>query len=404
MSQQQLAGDRYTKAFVSAIEHGASRPSMTALTYFAERLGVSPASLLGHEPAGWSRLEADMHLAAGRWLEAADAYDSLLEDTKDPIGRAELLRGRAEALCRLDRGREAIACASEAAELFSRAGLHADAALATYWLASALYQTDNGDEARGLLRSLLDRLRAGLNADPDLRVRVLIALSLVESRAGEHAAAVTYLEEARGLSAELDDRRRASFLFSLAISYRETGDNEAAIRAGMQSLALYRAAGAKFESASIQNDLALAYLAVGNLRRASELTEAARREFEAAGDTRWLAHVSDTQAQIALGGGDHERAIELARHAIQLAEASSNEKALASGLLTRARATRIAGRLEEASADFEQLCELLRQRGPRSRLREALREWADLRAVLGDHEGAYRLAREALNGDGGLPA
>jgi tetratricopeptide (TPR) repeat protein len=404
MSQQHLAGERYTKAFVSAIEHGASRPSMAALTYFAARLGVSPASLLGHEPPGWNRLEADMQLATGNWRLAADAYLALLEAEAEPIARAELLRGAAESLCRLDRGREAIAAATEASELFARAGLHADAALSTYWLAFALYQTDNGDEARALLRGLLDRLRSGLDADPDLLVRVLIALSLVESRAGEHASAVTYLEEARGLSGDLDDRRRASFLFSLAISYRETGDNEAAIRAGTQSLALYRAAGAAFETASIENDLALAYLALGNLTRATELTDAARRQFAEAGDSRWLAHVTDTQAQIALTGGDAERAIDLAAEAIAFAEASSNDKALGSALLTRARAARRANRLDAAAADFDRAVKLLRERGPRARLREALREWADVAADTGEHEQAYRLAREALDAEVSLPS
>ena len=399
LSQQQIAGDRYTKAFISAIEHGASRPSMAALSYFADRLGVSAATLLGHEPPGWSRLSADMQLASGQWQAAADAFQALLEESPDHLARAELLRGLAEALCRLDRGRHAIAAASEASDLFTRAGRHADAALATYWLAFGLHQTDNVDEARGLLRSILDRLRAGLQADPDLLVRALIGLSMVESRAGDHASAVSYLEEARGLSAELDDRRRAAFLFSLASSYRETGDYEAAIRTGLQSLALYRAAGAAFETASIENDLALAYLAVGNLRRASELSDAARRQFEATRDDRWLAHVADTEAQIALSGEDLSAALVLASRAVEYAEKSSNEKALASALLTRARASRRSDRLADAAADFARAVELLRTRGPRPRLREALREWADVLASDGNHAAAYRLAREALEAE-----
>ena len=47
------------------------------------------------------------------------------------------------------------------------------------------------------------------------------------------------------------------FLFNLAINYRETGDVEAAIRTGTQGLALLRAAGSSFESAQIENDLAM---------------------------------------------------------------------------------------------------------------------------------------------------
>ena len=35
-----LAGDRYTKAYVSALETGHSKPSMAALNFFADRLGT----------------------------------------------------------------------------------------------------------------------------------------------------------------------------------------------------------------------------------------------------------------------------------------------------------------------------------------------------------------------------
>ena len=40
LTQAQLAGDRYTKAYVSALEHGLAKPSMAALTFLSERLGV----------------------------------------------------------------------------------------------------------------------------------------------------------------------------------------------------------------------------------------------------------------------------------------------------------------------------------------------------------------------------
>jgi len=39
LTQTQLAEPRYTKAYVSALENGLSRPSMAALTHFAGRLG-----------------------------------------------------------------------------------------------------------------------------------------------------------------------------------------------------------------------------------------------------------------------------------------------------------------------------------------------------------------------------
>ena len=40
LTQQQLAAGRYTKAYVSALENGHSKPSMAALSFLAERLGL----------------------------------------------------------------------------------------------------------------------------------------------------------------------------------------------------------------------------------------------------------------------------------------------------------------------------------------------------------------------------
>src|SRR5689334_15765140 len=125
-TQQQLAGERYTKAYVSALENGLVRPSMAALEFFATRLGVTPSRLLGDDSPAWSRLEADVHLAAGRWREAADGYTQQLESPTDARGRGELLRGRAEALARLNEPLAAAADAGEAERLFSSMGQAGD--------------------------------------------------------------------------------------------------------------------------------------------------------------------------------------------------------------------------------------------------------------------------------------
>jgi len=227
-------------------------------------------------------------------------------------------------------------------------------------------------------------------------MRLLTSLAAVESRAGQPARALTYLEEARGLASDLDDRRRAAFLFNLAIGYREVGDFEAAIRAGTQGMALYRAAGAIFESARIENDLALAYLATGQIERARELASDARTQIAATGDQRWMAAVADTEAQVALASGDTAGALRLAADAQDYATRSGNELARLAAMLTEARAMRVDGQLAEAEGRFAAAAALARTSRVPNRLREVLREWADLRADAGDHRGAYELTSEAL--------
>ena len=155
LTQRQLAGDRYSKAYVSALENGSSKPSMAALSYLATRLDISATVLLAGEADPWTRLEGDVLLASGRWQEALDIYDRHLAEASGGGGRAELLRGRAEALARLDRGPEAAAAGSEAAEIFDHLGREADAALARYWVACGEYLQGNAGEARRLSEAIL---------------------------------------------------------------------------------------------------------------------------------------------------------------------------------------------------------------------------------------------------------
>ena len=145
LSQQRLADGRYTKAYISALETGAAKPSMAALNFIAGRLGTTAAELLADPDSAWTRLDADLRLASGDAPAAADGYAALLDATVDPATRADLLRGLAEASCRMDRPIDAIRAAAEAVELFAALGRSAERAGAAYWL--------------GIGQHLLDRAR-----------------------------------------------------------------------------------------------------------------------------------------------------------------------------------------------------------------------------------------------------
>jgi transcriptional regulator with XRE-family HTH domain/Tfp pilus assembly protein PilF len=397
LTQEQLAGDRYTKSYVSALENGSSKPSMAALTYLAARLDIPTTVLLAGEADQWSRLEGDVLLASGRWQEALDIYDRHLSEAPSGDSRAELLRGQAESLARLDRGPEAAAAGSEAAEIFDRLGREADAALARYWVANGEYLQGNAGEARRLFEAILAKVRAGLRVEPDFHLRLVIALASVETRDGEYDHALAYLSEVRGLADKLDDRRRATYFFDLAHSYRETGDYEAAVRTGHASLTLFAAMHADAETAALENDLALAFLKLGNLSRATELVASARTRFEALEDARWLAHIADTEAQIALAGSAFELAATLAEQAIEGAELTGNQKALIDALVTRAQIRRRRGDSESADGDFARAADLARASGSRGRIREVLGAWSEMLAESGDLRRAYDLTREALS-------
>ena len=400
LSQQRLAEGRYTKAYISALETGAAKPSMAALNFIAGRLGTTAAELLANPDTAWTRLEADLKLASGDALAAVDAYRSLLESRPDTSARAELLRSLAEASCRIDRPIDAIRAASESAELFTELNRPIDRAQSIYWLATAQLLQDNPDEARNLFAGLLAEVRAGLIVAPDFELKLLVVLASAETYRGANDAAVGYLEEARTMSVDLDDRRRGILLFSLANGYRGAGDNEAAIRYGSQALTLLRAAEADLEAAMLENNLALAYLAIGSTDRAAELVAEAQVIGRRHDDDRLLAHLADTEAQVALAGGHAERAAELAQTAIDRAEAAGGAKAAVDGWTTLARARLASGQTDAAFVAFARAAELARANAPAPRLRVVLRAWADALASAGRHAEAYALAREALASEG----
>ena len=395
LTQRQLAGDRYTAAYISALEVGLVRPSWASLTYLSGRLGLALHDLVREAQPGWDRLAADLHLAAGDWQAAADQYTKLLENATG-TDAAVLHGGRAEALCRLGRARDALPDAAAAYEALAQAGQQVDAAYAGYWLAYAHHQLDNTDEARALLHQLLAEVRAGLMVQADFKLRLLLALAIVESWDGHDDRALTLLEEGRALTGEMDDLRRATFLFSLANSYSETGDHEAALRAGTAALPLFEAANVEREVALLRNTLALTYLQLGNTPRATELAAEARQISTLRDDQASLAHVAETEAQIALAIGDHATVRERVAEALDLARASQNTHAESSALLTLARSQRQTDD-KNAEATYRQAAELLRTVGPRPKLAAVLREWSDLLVSEKRHAEAVELLQEALN-------
>ena len=396
MTQSQLAEGRYTKAYVSALENGLAKPSLAALNFLADRLQVPVTKLMAAGEPAWTRLEADLRLAAGDWQQAVDAFHGLLDAGASDRARPELLRALAEGYYRMEQGAECVRAASEATELFRRQGRGADAAWSTYWEAGGLYELEQSDGARELLQRLLDEIAHGLTVDPELSLRIPIALAMVESRDDQPERALGYLEQARSMVGLLDDRRRATFLYSLALSYHELGDLEAALTTGSQSLTHFRAAEAEREVASIENELALVFLALGRVDRAVEHVTAARTGFEKLENQRSLAHVLDTEARIALARGADDQAVALALDARRLADETGNRKAAISAALTLAQARRAKGDLDSAARILDEAAGIARTHGRRGQLQAVLGEWAEVKADQGDLRGAFDLSQEAL--------
>jgi tetratricopeptide (TPR) repeat protein len=71
LTQKDLAGDRYSAAFVSIVESGRRRPSEEAVRYFADKLGVDSDELLTGRPSHLG-VELEMRLAHARHAASTD--------------------------------------------------------------------------------------------------------------------------------------------------------------------------------------------------------------------------------------------------------------------------------------------------------------------------------------------
>lgn len=401
LTQKQLAGGRYTASYVSALEKGLTRASLSALEYIAGRLGLPVDHFLRDEQPLWDRIHADLLLASEEWLGADDAYTTMLDRSLPDIERALVLRGRAEARCRLGRAQDAVRDAALAHQLLIQAGRRVDAAYAAYWLAYANYLLENYSEARSLVGQVLAEVRAGLSVQSDFRLRLLVALANIEGVEGRHRQALALLEEGRALADDLDAHRRATFLFSLALKYSASGDFEAALNTGQQALALYDVTASEREVASLHNTVALAHAQLGHVAQARRLAIAALSEADVLHDDRLRAHILDTQARIELASGKPADAITTATASVDLARSLPYPRAEADALLTRARAHVAADDHASAENDFAAAAKLLRGSGPHSQLRAVLREWAAILVDQQRHPEAVTLLTEATSDESG---
>lgn len=72
MTQAELAGRRFSHAYVSVLEAGRREPSRAAVDYFAQRLGVSVEELWSEKGASWALQMAEDLRAEGQLGESRD--------------------------------------------------------------------------------------------------------------------------------------------------------------------------------------------------------------------------------------------------------------------------------------------------------------------------------------------
>ena len=233
LTQSELAGDRFSKEYVSQIERGKTRPTEGTIEWLADRLGVDAGFLAsGVATDERARLEGALSRAEALYeaqqdTEAVEAFEPLVaaaRATGMPELQVRALAGSGLAKMRTGAHRAAVELLNEArsiteAESFS----DVERADVLFWLGCCRYQLTSVQTALALFNEALGLAeRSGLPCDA-LKANILSWRSRCWQRQRDFEAARDDVERALELSQGVEDLRTigAAYFQASLIADRE---------------------------------------------------------------------------------------------------------------------------------------------------------------------------------------
>jgi tetratricopeptide (TPR) repeat protein len=407
LTQTELAGDRFSKEYVSQIERGKTRPTQETVEWLAGRLGVDPAFLAsGVSTDERGRVEAI--LARAEALSEAHRYEEAIEafvPARDAIagtGSAELevrvLSGEAWARMQAGDPRSAIDLLMTArsrtegpqfsdvdrAEVLFRLGV------CRYKLSSVATATALFDEAIALAE------RSGLPCDL-LRADILGWRSRCRRRQRDLEAAREDVERALELAKAMEDRRTiANTYYQASLVAERMGHWLLSRNYAEQAKVLYQELADERNVGKLLTNLGGLNLMLGDPEQAIEHLKASFSVALEVDSREDAAQAAGSLATVHLHLGDFESAESHARHALDLLEAREDYlHEIGPSQLVLGRAMLERGRLDEAEQWFRAADATFEQMSSVSHRASAWVALGDLATKRGDLEEAARLYRHA---------
>ena len=409
MTQTDLAGDRFSKEYVSQIERGKTRPTGETIHWLAERLGVDPGFLANGVSAD-ERGRVDAALVRADALLEARRNDEALQEFENvraavlATGLAEL-EARAlsgEATVRMRRGevREAIVLLERARALSeSSAFSDVERADVLFRLGVARYKLNSVQTALGLFDEALKLAERSEIPSDHLRSNVLAWRSRCYRRRRDLEAAREDVERALELAESLNDKRTAADIyFQASIIADREGHWVLARSYAERAKAAYEAVADRTNLGRLMNNLGGINFLLGHPEEAvAFLKDAVRIALEVGNDAE-AAHAVNGVAQVHLRTGDIARAEEQARYALELLGDRVDEVSeIGNAQLVLGRALLEQDRLDEAEEAFRAGERAYDQLSSASHRASAWVAQGDLAAKRGDDRAAARLYRQAAD-------
>jgi len=411
LTQSELAGDRFSKEYVSQIERGKTRPTAGTIEWLADRLGVD-AGFLGSGVATDERARLEGALTRAEALyeaqedeEAVEAFEPLpaaARATGVPELQVRALVGAGLAKMRVGDHRAALALLNDARAI-SETGSFSDVERADVLLrlGGCRVMLSSIQTALGLLNeALLLAERSGLPCDA-LKANILSWRARCWLIQRDYEAAKEDVERALELAHAVDDLRTvgAAYFQASLVADRE-GRWVLARNYAERARQAYAELSDRVHVGQLTNNLGGLNFLLGNTDDAIELLKEAFSIALEAGQDADAGRAVSSLAQVHLRTGNVEQAEEQARHALELLDGRVDYvDETGNAQLVLGRALLEQGRFEEAEAAFAVAESSFGDLGSASHRAAAWMARGDLAARRGEHERAaelYRTAAEAL--------
>jgi tetratricopeptide (TPR) repeat protein len=411
LTQTDLAGDRFSKEYISQIERGKTRPTADTIAWLGLRLGVD-AGFLQSGVSADERAKAEAILARADALLEERRLDEAIEEYTRALpavlgtGAVELhvhaLKG--EAMARAHNGdvKNALALLGEARALVEREEFSdIDRAEVLYRLGVCRYLLSSISTAVGLFNeALVLGERSGLPSD-ELRLNVFSWRSRCYRRQRDYEAAREDVELALELAEAMHDARAlGSAYFQASVLAERDGHWVLARTYAVKAKAQYEELSDRRNVGRLLNNLGgLEFL----LGKPDQAIDHLKHSFAVAlelGHEDEAATAISSLAQIHLRTGDVQRAEEQALHALELIGDRKNMvDEVGNARLVLGRALLGQDRLDEAEIAFADADDAFAKLSSGSHRAAAWIAQGDLATKRGDEGRAavlYRRAAETL--------
>ncbi|HEY0415256.1 MAG TPA: tetratricopeptide repeat protein [Gaiellaceae bacterium] len=411
MTQTALAGERFSKEYISQIERGKTRPTGETVEWLALRLGVD-AGFLASGVSADARARAEAFLARADALSEEHRFEEAIEEYTRALpavlgtGAAELrvraLNGEAMAHAQAGDVKTALALLAESRTLVEADSFSdVDRADVLYRLGVCRYKLSSISTALALFSEALTLAdRSGLPAD-QLRLNIFAWRSRCYRRQRDYEAAREDVERALELAEALRDARSLGPVYFQASLLAERDGHWVLARTyAEKAKAQYEEVADRGNVGRLLNNLGAMEFLLGSPDDAIERFKQAYAIALEVDRSEDAATAVSSLAQVHLRTGDAKRAEEQARHALEIiGEREDMLDEVGNARLVLGRALLDQDRLEEAAVAFDEAEDAFAQLSSASHRAAAWIAQGDLATKRGEERRAavlYRRAAEAL--------